>query len=74
MNKSDLEPLFVLRGHRAVVESLAFHQMPHILFSGDDNATLKIWDLETRRPMFSKLIFTTQSQIINILYLSILVI
>ncbi|KAF6259104.1 hypothetical protein COO60DRAFT_1054532 [Scenedesmus sp. NREL 46B-D3] len=43
------EPLYVLRGHRAAVQCVAFLPGCSALAAGDGEGELKLWDLDSRR-------------------------
>ncbi|KAI5063183.1 hypothetical protein GOP47_0021730 [Adiantum capillus-veneris] len=59
------DPVSVLRGHRASVTALAFHDSS-LLVSGDSDGELKLWDMVKRRPHISARVQTPASGVIGI--------
>ena len=52
MARKSPDPVTVLRGHRKSVQCVSFHQNETgeaVLFSGDQEGRLRVWDLERRR-------------------------
>src|SRR5262249_8915094 len=45
---STLEERHTLRGHRGAVQSIVFSPNGHVLFSGSEDMTVKVWDLQKR--------------------------
>jgi WD40 repeat protein len=45
---STLEERQTLRGHRGAVQSVVFSPNGHVLFSGSQDMTVKVWDLQRR--------------------------
>eukprot|EP00877_Chromochloris_zofingiensis_P003935 jgi/Chrzof1/13542/Cz08g01130.t1 len=60
------EPLFVLRGHRADVQSLCFCSSSGVLASGDAEGELRVWDLQERRPLHAQRLHTTNAGILQL--------
>ncbi|GBF95997.1 guanine nucleotide-binding subunit beta [Raphidocelis subcapitata] len=48
------DPAFVLRGHRADVQCLAFSRDGRDLWSGDADGEVRRWDLDERRPSLAR--------------------
>lgn len=59
------DPVSVLRGHRASVTALAFHD-PSFLVSGDLDGELKIWNVVKRRPDISARVHNPAAGVIGI--------
>lgn len=49
-----IQPNTVLRGHSCAVQCVSFHQEEPLLASGDSEGLIKLWDLQTMRPVLSK--------------------
>ena len=43
----DLSPLFILKGHRALVSSLHWNDLSCRLYSGSEDGELKVWKLQS---------------------------
>ncbi|KAK9842579.1 hypothetical protein WJX81_007048 [Elliptochloris bilobata] len=60
------DPEYVLRGHRADVQALAFHLALDLLYAGDAEGQLFLWDLQQRRPVQEKRLHSAEAGIISL--------
>ena len=49
MSKAPLQPVTVLRGHEAHVQSVCFHPTETKLYSGDSDGIVRVWDTDSTR-------------------------
>ncbi|BDA43160.1 Guanine nucleotide-binding protein subunit beta-like protein [Coccomyxa sp. Obi] len=63
------DPEFILRGHRTDVQALLFHPQLDLLYSGDAEGGLLIWDLQQRRPVSSRRLHPPSAGVLSLAWL-----
>lgn len=63
------DPEFILRGHSTDVQALLFHPQLDLLYSGDAEGNLLVWDLQQRRSVSSHRLHPTSAGVLSLAWL-----